>query len=175
MKKVRLAVTALALSATGLVQILDSESYVRTAMLPTINDRWTYGFGSTFKEDGSPVKPNDTIDPAQAVSLARKHVAKDERGLHQCVTGPMSQVEYDILVDFSYQYGVKRTCGSSMVRHVNAGRYVDSCRAYKLYKFSGGYDCSTLIAGKPNRRCWGVWTRNLERSDKCLADQAQPE
>jgi len=27
---------------------------------------------------------------------------------------------------------------------------------------------SNVVNGKPNKRCWGVWTRSLERRDKCL-------
>jgi GH24 family phage-related lysozyme (muramidase) len=79
----------------------------------------------------------------------------------------MSQVEYDVLVDFAYQYGVVATCKSAMVRAVNAGQYDKACRAYTLYKFSGGYDCS--IPG--NRVCRGVWDRNLARQARCLAAQ----
>ena len=52
-----------------------------------------------------------------------------------------------------------------------AVRYVDACNAYTRYKFSGGYDCSTTINGQPNKRCWGVWKRSLERRDRCLAAQ----
>ena len=81
------------------------------------------------------------------------------------------QAEYDILVDFAYQYGVPTACASSIVLYANAGRYGDSCSAYTLYKRSGGYDCSTMINGKPNKRCWGVWTRSMARRDRCLAAQ----
>lgn len=164
-------IAAITLSAAAFVGILTSEHYTGTAVIPTKNDRPTVGFGSTFRDDGSPVKLGDTIQPVEAVQRSIKHVAKDEANLKRCVTGMVSQTEYDILVDFAYQYGTDATCRSSMVRHINAGRYIESCKAYPLYKFSGGYDCSTLVNGKPNKRCWGVWTRNLDRKDRCLAAQ----
>lgn len=167
----RVPVAALTLSAAGLVAILLQEDYTDRAIVPTKNDRPTVGFGSTFKEDGSPVRLGDTIRPPQAVKRSLAHIEKDEARLKKCVTAPLSQVEYDILVDFSYQYGVPTICKSSMVRLANAGDYIGSCNAYPLYKRSGGYDCSTLINGQPNKRCWGVWTRNLERRDRCLAAQ----
>jgi GH24 family phage-related lysozyme (muramidase) len=168
MRHTRTAIAALALSAAGLVAIINDEHYTSTAVVPTKNDRPTVGFGSTFKEDGSPVQMGDTIEPVQAVKRSLGHIQKDESKLKRCVTGPMYQAEYDVLVDFSYQYGTQATCNSSVVRHINTGRYSDSCNAYTLYKYSGGYDCSTLINGKPNKRCWGVWTRNLERKARCL-------
>jgi len=168
----RSAIAALTLSAVGLVAIIADESYTERAAVPVEHDRPTVGFGSTFREDGSPVQMGDTINPVQAVKRSAAHIARDEAGLKRCVTGPLYQAEYDILVDFSYQYGVATTCASSMVRYTNAGNYVAACNAYTLYKRAGGYDCSTLINGQPNKRCWGVWARNLARRDKCLEASA---
>ncbi len=167
----RTSIAALALSAAALVGIISEEGFTENAVIPVKNDRPTVGFGSTFREDGTPVRMGDTITPGQAVKRTLTHINKDEQGLKRCVTGPMSQVEYDILVNFSYQYGVRRTCESDMVLNTNAGDYEAACRAYTQYRRVDKYDCSTLINGKPNKRCWGVWTRSLERRDKCLAAQ----
>lgn len=167
----RLPIAALALSAAGFAGIAVNEHYTDTAIVPTKNDRPTVGLGSTFRDDGSPVQMGDTITPVAAIVRSVRHIQKDELGLKQCVVAPMHQTEYDTLVDFAYQYGVTATCRSSMVLYTNAGRYVDACNAYTRYKFSGGYDCSTTINGQPNKRCWGVWKRNLERRDRCLAAQ----
>lgn len=164
----RSAIAVLSLSAVGLIAIIAEENYTERAVVPTKNDRPTVGFGSTFRDDGSPVQLGDTIKPVQAVKRSVAHIAKDEAGLKRCVTGSMTQGEYDVLVDFAYQYGVSTTCKSSMVRYTNAGNYAAACRAYTLYRFSGGYDCSTLVNGRPNTRCWGVWARNLARRDRCL-------
>lgn len=167
----RLPIAALVLSAAGFAGIVMNEHYTGTAVIPTQGDRPTVGFGSTFREDGSPVRMGDTITPPQAIARSVAHIAKDEVGLKRCVTAPLLQAEYDLLVDHAYQYGVATTCSSSMVLYANAGRYVDACNAYLRYKFAAGYDCSTLVGGKPNRRCWGVWERSLERQKKCLSAQ----
>lgn len=164
----RSAIAALTLSAAGLIAIIADEGYTERAVVPTKNDRPTNGFGGTFNEDGSPVKLGDTIKPVPALKRSLAHISKDEARLKQCVTGALTQGEYDVLVDFAYQYGTAATCSSSVVRFANAGRYADACHAYTRFKYSGGYDCSTLINGQPNKRCWGVWTRNLARRDKCL-------
>jgi GH24 family phage-related lysozyme (muramidase) len=161
----RLVAAILSLSAAGFVAIVMQEGYTDRAVVPTKNDRPTVGFGSTFREDGTPVKLGDKITPPKAVARSAAHIAKDEALLKPCVTGSLTQGEYDVLIDFAYQYGVTATCRSSMVRHINAGAYAESCEAYKLYRFSGGYDCS--VPG--NRICAGVWARNLERSAKCAA------
>lgn len=159
-----MTVAALSLSAAGLVGIVMHEGYTDKAVVPTVNDRPTVGFGSTFREDGSPVQMGDTITPQRAVARTAGHIAKDEVGLKKCVTGELNQTEYDVLVDFAYQYGVQATCKSGMVREINAGNYEGACRAYTRYRYSGGYDCST----PGNKRCWGVYKRNLERQERCL-------
>jgi lysozyme len=163
----RLSIALLSLSAVAWGAIATHESYTTKAVIPTKNDRPTVGFGSTFKEDGSAVKLGESITPVQAVNRSLAHIAKDEAGLKRCVTGQMSQAEYDILVDFTYQYGTVAACKSAMVRSINTGQYAQACKGYTLYKYSGGFDCS--IPG--NRVCAGVWTRNLERQTKCLESQ----
>src|SRR5512134_3038107 len=93
----RIAVASLALSAAGLVGIVVHEGYTDRAEIPTKNDRPTVGFGSTFREDGSPVEMGDTIDPVKAIIRSAAHIAKDESGLKQCVKAPLYQEEYDTL------------------------------------------------------------------------------
>jgi len=169
-KHPRIAIAGLALSAAGFVGLLVSESYVDTAMVPTKGDRWTVGFGSTFRDDGSAVQPGDKITPVQAVRRSFSHIAKDEAGVKRCVTGALNQSEYDILVDFAYQYGVNATCRSSMVRFINQGEYGKACEAYRLYKKSQGRDCSDPKHWGPGG-CKGVWLRNQHRADKCQEAQ----
>ena len=79
----------------------------------------------------------------------------------------MTQVEYDLAVNFVYQYGTKTFCNSSIVRELNSGNYVKACEAYKLYRKVNGYDCST----PGNTRCPGVWKRSLARYEACMGEQ----
>jgi lysozyme len=160
----RIAIAALSLSASALVGLAVHEGYTDNAIIPVKNDRATYGFGSTFRMDGSPVQMGDKTNPVESLQRTLAHIQKDELGIKQCVTAPLFQHEYDTMVDFSYQYGVRTLCRSSMVRFANAGDYERSCNSYLLYKYAGGYDCST----PGNRRCYGVWARQLERQKKCL-------
>jgi lysozyme len=161
-------IAALSVSASLLVGLAVHEGYTDKAVIPTKDDRPTVGFGSTFKEDGSAVKMGDTTNPVQALQRTLQHIQKDEAGIKRCVTAPLHQYEYDVMVDFAYQYGTQALCKSSIVRLANAGDYTGSCNAYLRFRYAAGYDCSTLINGQPNKRCWGVWTRQLERQKKCL-------
>lgn len=167
MKHPRTMIGALSLSAAALVGLLAHEGYSDRAIIPVAGDRPTVGFGSTFRDDGSPVRMGDTITPPKAVARSYAHIAKDEAGIKRCVTAPLTQGEYDTMVDFAYQYGVPTLCKSSIVRHANAGRYKEACDAYLLYKRVAGRDCSIRANG-----CYGVWTRSQDRQRRCL--EAQP-
>jgi hypothetical protein len=59
-----------------------------------------------------------------------------------------------------------------MRKHLLAGDHVAACKSLLLYRKAAGYDCSTLVDGKPNDRCWGVWTRQLDRYKACMGEQS---
>lgn len=164
----RIAIGGLALSAAALVGLVTSESYTDHAVIPTKGDRPTVGFGSTFHEDGTPVKMGETITPVRAIQLASKHVTKEESVFRASIPNvALSQAEYDIYMNWVYQYGIGRWAASSMRRELIAGNYAAACHALLEYKYSAGYDCS--IPG--NKICAGVWARQQERHAQCMAAQ----
>jgi lysozyme len=160
-------VAALSASAALVVSLWVAEGYTDKAVIPVKGDVPTYGFGMTFRPDGTPVQMGDRTNPIEAVQRSLSHIQKDELGIKRCVSAPLSQVEYDLMVDFSYQYGVARLCRSTMVKKANAGDYVGSCKGYLEYKKVKGYDCST----PGNKVCAGVWTRSLDRYNDCMEAQ----
>lgn len=169
---VRVAVAALTLSASALIALVSHEGYVEKAMVPTQGDRPTLGFGSTFHEDGRPVKMGETTTPVRALVKAQAHITKEEKTFRESLAGAsLHQAEFDLYMDFVYQYGTGAWSGSSMRRHILAGDHAQACHALLQWRRAGGYDCSTLIGGQPNKRCWGVWERQLQRHQKCMAVQ----
>ena len=168
----RKEVAGLTLSAAAFIGILMSEGYTDKAVIPVKGDPPTLGHGSTFHEDGTPVKMGDTTTPTRALIKAQAHISKEEALFRESLPGiKLHQGEYDIYLGWVYQYGIGRWWTSSMQGHLLAGDYAHACRALLRYKYAGGYDCSTLINGKPNKRCYGVWTRQLERHAQCMALQ----
>ena len=166
MDKARVMVASLTLSAAALIGIAVEEGYTESAVIPTKNDRPTYGFGSTYKADGTPVKLGDKTDPVRALVTLQAHISKEEASFQRSLAGArLYQHEYDAYMDFVYQFGQGTWWKSSMRSHILAGEYRKACDALLLYKFSGGYDCST----PGNKRCSGVWTRQLNRHKKCVS------
>jgi lysozyme len=149
---------------------LSSEGYTDRAVIPTKNDRPTVGFGSTFHENGAPVKSGDTTTPVRALLKAQAHIGKEEYLFRASLPGvALHQAEYDLYMDWVYQYGTGAWRSSSMRRHLLAGQYAQACDALLLYKRSGGYDCS--VPG--NKVCASVWTRQIERHKKCMGPNEQ--
>lgn len=168
MSRVRVIASALTLSALAFVGLLTDEGYTDTAVIPTKNDRPTVGFGSTYRDNGAPVKMGDTITPVRAVQRASAHISSEEAKFRATISNvALYQAEYDTYVDWSYQFGIGAWSKSSMRRHLIEGNYRAACDALLLYKRSGGYDCS--IPG--NKVCAGVWTRQLARHKKCMEAQ----
>lgn len=161
----RIVVAALSLSAAGFIALVSDEQYVKDAMIPTKNDRPTIGFGSTFHEDGTPVKMGETTTPVRALIKAQAHISKEEMVFRASLQGvALHQAEYDLYMNWTYQYGSGAWSKSAMRRNLFAGNYKAACDSLLMYRFSGGFDCS--MPG--NKVCRGVWTRQLERHAKCL-------
>lgn len=183
MSKTRIAVAALTLSLAGFIAITQRESYTDTAVIPTKGDRPTLGFGSTRHEDGTPVRLGERTTPVRALVKAKAHISRDEVQFRASLPGvKLTQGEYDLYLDFVYQYGIDNWRKSSMRRALLATveaktpegaafHYRAACAALPRYRYSAGYDCSTLVNGKRNKRCWGVWERQLERHATCMAEQ----
>lgn len=169
--RARIAIAALTLSAAELVGIAVWEGFTDVAVIPTKGDRPTVGFGMTQREDGSPVQMGDRTTPVKALQRTLAYTATADEKIKKCVTADLHQAEYDQMQDFGYQFGIPTLCKSSMVALANAGQYRQSCEAYLQYRFAAGYDCSTLVDGQPNKRCWGVWTRQQGRYKKCMEAQ----
>ena len=164
----RTFIGALALSAAGLIALVAHEGYTDKAVVPVPGDRPTVGFGSTFNPDGSPVKMGDTVTPQKALRMTLAHVGKDELNLKRCVTGELSQAEYDLLVDFAYWRGSGGACRSEVVQAINRRDYLAQCEAYLNLdsRRAAGKDCKD-----PANRCRGVWLRAQERHRTCMEAQ----
>lgn len=165
MNRARIAVGLLSMSAAAFVALTAEEDYVGAAMIPTKGDRPTLGFGSTFHEDGTPVKMGDTTTPVRALIKAQAHVSREEVSFRKSLDGAsLYPPEFDIYMNWVYQYGTGAWWKSSMRREILAGNYLAACDALLLYKFSAGFDCST----PGNKICGGVWTRQLKRHATCV-------
>lgn len=174
MGRARQAVAALTMSAAGFLAWIGAEGFTAHPIIPVQGDVPTIGYGSTRYEDGTPVTLADPpITRQRAEQLARSLHSKEERRFRASLPGvALHQEEYDLYLDFVGQYGIGNWLKPKSPRSwLLVGDYVGACHALLNWRSVAGFDCSTLIDGQPNRRCWGVWQRQLNRHAKCLAAQ----
>lgn len=163
----RVIAAALTVSTSGLSFLANHEGFTTKAVIPIPGDRPTYGYGSTFKADGTPVKMGDRISEPEARKLLHSTLKNQyEAGIHKCAGDiPMHQYEFDALVDAAYNLGVSTVCKSGMVRHFRAGEYEKGCQFFLKYKYAAGKDCSL-----PESKCMGVWKRRLAQVELCKGE-----
>jgi len=164
----RIAVVLLTLSASGFSAWKLNEGFTDHAVIPTKGDVPTIGHGSTRWEDGTRVRLGDTITRQRAEVLARALNSQAEKEFAASLPGvELYQEEFDLYMDFVGQYGMGNWRSSSMRTNLQAGNYAAACKALLKWRFAAGYDCST----PGNKRCWGVWQRQLNRHAKCMEAQ----
>ncbi|ESK53971.1 glycoside hydrolase family protein [Acinetobacter tjernbergiae] len=163
--KIKISVALLAASAAFFVPLKIKEGFTAKPVIPVAGDRPTQGHGSTFKPNGTPVKMSDPpITRETADKWLRNDVSKREVAFKKALNGvKLSQAEYDIYLDFTYQYGTSAFANSSMLRNLKAGQYKAACDSLLKYKFVAKRDCSIRSNG-----CYGVWARQVERHKKCI-------
>lgn len=120
-----------AASAAALAAIVSWEGYRDRAYTPTPQDRPTVGFGSTLRDDGTPVQPGDTTNPVRAVQQAAAHADATARAIAKCIGPvPLYQHEWDSFVSLAYNIGPQAFCGSTLVKllHKTPPDYAGACR-----------------------------------------------
>ena len=111
-----------------------SEPYLCPAGVPTI------GYGSTRYEDGTPVTLKDEpIDQARANAIMRTTLAREyEPAVQRYVKVPLTQGQYDALVDFAYNAGAKNLLQSTLLKKLNSKNYAGASKEFEKWVYGGG-------------------------------------
>ena len=118
----RMKVAALTLSASALVGMAIQEGYRGDAYYATPNEKSrgisTIGFGET---EG--VKPTDKITVEKALVRLLARTGEFEDGLRKCIDedAMLFPYEWDTLVSWAYNVGLRNACGSTLIKKLNAG------------------------------------------------------
>lgn len=103
--------------------------------------------------------------------LARNLQTQAEKQFAASLPGvKLHQEEFDLYIDFVGQFGIGTWRGSSVRRNLLAGDYRAACDDLLKYRFQADRDCS-LPKNWGLKGCKGVWTRQLERHQKCVDAQ----
>jgi lysozyme len=130
------------LSTTGMELLKNSEGfrsrvYLDVAGFPMI------GYGHRLLHRDS--FPNG-IDEPQAANLLACDVRDAEQAVQRLVKAPLTQGQFDALVDFCFNLGAGRLTASTLLKCLNAGRYDEAVEQLQLWDHAGGQECSALKA-----------------------------
>jgi lysozyme len=114
---------------------------------------WTIGYGHQILP--SEHFPNG-ITEQQANSIFWGDVICAENHVNDHVTIPMSQGEFDALVDFVYNLG-DRLPGSTLLKLLNAGQIDAAEQELQKWDFAGGKPCAALKARRVLEM--GLWAK----------------
>ena len=166
--KTKVIVTILtAISASGIYYTQSKEGTVLKPYYDSVKVA-TVGTGTTVYPNGQKVKITDApITKKQATEYLKFHIDKDAKIFNKTLLGvPLSQTEYDLYMDFTYQFGTGAWSQSSMLRNLKQGKYVQACDSLLKWKYAAKRDCSVR-----SNNCYGVWVRQVERHSKCIGAQ----
>jgi lysozyme len=104
---------------------------------------WTIGYGHTRG-----VFMGDHCTQLQAQEWLMQDIAACENDVNTHVKVPLTQGEFDALVDFAFNLGCASLNGSTLLRLLNAGDYHGASEEFEKWDHAGG----KVVAGLLRRR-----------------------
>jgi lysozyme len=109
--------------------------YLDAAGFPTI------GYGHRLLNPAS--FPNG-IDEAQAAEILACDVWDAEQAVQRLVKVPLTQGQFDALVDFCFNLGAGKLTTSTLLKVLNCGRYEDAAEELLRWDRAGGRELDAL-------------------------------
>ncbi len=94
---------------------------------------WTIGYGFTRG-----VEPGDRMTQRQADERLQAELAAYEDGVERATEGKVTQAQFDALVSFAWNVGIKGMAGSSVIKAHKRGDHQAAARAFALWNKAGG-------------------------------------
>lgn len=128
------------------LHLTESFESCRLAAYPDPKLGWkvpTIGWGHTLG-----VKQSDTCTQAQADAWLLEDIQEAVAAANRLVTVPLTQHQFDALVDFTFNAGQGNFASSTMLRKLNARDYAGADAEFARWDMSGG----AHLAGLARRR-----------------------
>jgi lysozyme len=149
-------------SATGMYLLKLSEGF-RSRIYRDANGLSTIGYGHRLLP--TETFPNG-IDEPHAAALLALDVCASEEAVERLVKVPLTQGQFDALVDFCFNLGRGRLTASSLLADLNAGKYDEAARQLLLWDHADGHEIAAL---KARREAEAVLWRGNEKPSQVTA------
>jgi lysozyme len=130
------------LSGAGLELIKRSEGF-KGRTYKDVNGFPTIGYGHRLLH---PESFPDGVGESQAAEILISDVRDAEQAVARLVKVPLSQGQFDALVDFCFNLGTGRLASSTLLKVLNLGRYDDAAEQLLRWDIAGGHENSGLRA-----------------------------
>ncbi len=130
------------LSAAGLELLKRSEGF-RSHTYNDVNGFPTIGYGHRLLDHES--FPAGIGEP-EAAGILAADVRSAEQSIARLVKVPLTQGQFDALVDFCFNLGAGRLASSTLLKALNGGRHVDAAEQLLRWDIAGGRENAGLKA-----------------------------
>jgi lysozyme len=138
-------------STAGMELLKKSEGF-RNRVYRDVAGIPTIGYGHHLLHSDS--FPNG-IDEPQAANLLACDVRDAEQAVQRMVKVPLTQGQFDALVDFTFNLGAGRLASSTLLKSLNAGRYDDAAEQLLRWDHADGQEIAALKARREAEA--GLW------------------
>jgi len=120
-------------SSNGLALTKQSEG-LRLEAYQDSRGIWTIGYGHT----GTGVEAGLLINEDQATQFLIGDLQIAAEAVNTLVTAPISQNQFDALVDFCFNVGRGSLASSTLLRLINLGDFIGAYAQFALWVYAGG-------------------------------------
>lgn len=108
----------------------------------------TIGYGHT----GSDVKEGSRVSREEAENLLTRDLERFEKDILKMVKVELTQNQFDALVSFTYNVGSGALKGSTLLKKLNAGSYIEAADEFLKWTKAGGKELPGLVKRRRTER-----------------------
>jgi lysozyme len=128
-------------SKIGLKQLTEAFEGCRLVAYPDVKGVWTIGWGHT----GPEVVEGLVWTQEQADGQLLKDTQHAVDCVNRAVFFPITQGEFDALVDFTFNVGCSAFQKSTMLKLVNVGAFQAAAKEFEKWEYAGGKKVAELL------------------------------
>jgi len=110
---------------------------------------WSVGYGETLN-----VTASTHVTEEEADARLRQRLAAFGYSVQRLVHVPLTQAQFDALVDLAYNCGTGNLSASTLLRKLNAGDYLGASLEFERWNQSGGHVLPGLVKRRAMDHDW---------------------
>ena len=135
----------------------------------------TIGYGHTSAAGNPLVNDGMTITQEQANTILAADLVKFEQAVEALLKQPVTQEQFDVLVDFAYNAGVGALRSSTLLKKVNAAQFDDVPAELMKWTKGGGKVLAGLVRRRQAESAWWLSHEMVPMTAAAAAEVAEAD